>query len=119
VEVLCCHKDDLWEVLVGMDKQVSKLARGQEELGDRVVWVEQRGWSPDTWTVVEDESVADEEDKAEMDAMEEREGVLDEAEAWVQAHPMQAIIPVQKIYLFKVLNLGTVRVKVLCLLLVL
>jgi hypothetical protein len=89
MEELCCHKDDLWEVLVGMDKRVSELARGQEELGDRVVWVEQRGWSPDTWTVVEGESVAGEEDKAELDAMEEREEVLDEAEAWVRAHPMQ------------------------------
>jgi hypothetical protein len=72
-----------------MDERVSKLARGQEELGDRVVQVEQRGWSPDTWTMVEGELVAGEEDEAEVDAMEERDGVLDEAEAWVQAHPMQ------------------------------
>jgi hypothetical protein len=72
-----------------MDEQVSGLVRGQEELGDRVVQVEQRGWSPDTWTVVEGESVASEEAEAEVDAMEEREEVLDEAEAWVRAHPMQ------------------------------
>jgi hypothetical protein len=84
MEELCCYKDDLWEVLVGMDEWVSKLARGQEELGDRMVRVKQRNWSPDTWTMVEGE-----EDKAEVDAMEEREGVLDEAEAWVRAHPMQ------------------------------
>jgi hypothetical protein len=83
VEELCCYKDDLWEVLVGMDKRVSKLARVQEELGDRVVWVEQRGWSPDTWTVVEGELVVGEEDEAEVDVMEEKEGVLDEAEAWM------------------------------------
>jgi hypothetical protein len=83
VEELHCHKDDLWEVLVGMDKRVSELVRGQEELEDRVAWVEQRGWSPDTWTVVEDESVAGREDGAEVDAMEEREEVLDEAEALV------------------------------------
>jgi hypothetical protein len=89
VEELRCYKDDLWEVLVGMDEQVSKLAWGQEELGDRVVRVEQRGWSPDTWTVVEGTSVVGEEDEAEVDAMEEREEVLDEAEAWVRAHPMQ------------------------------
>jgi hypothetical protein len=43
VEELCHHKDDLREVLVGMDERVSKLARGQAELGDRVAWVEQRG----------------------------------------------------------------------------
>jgi hypothetical protein len=40
---LCHHKDDLWEVLVGMDERVSELARGQEELEGRVVQVEQRG----------------------------------------------------------------------------
>jgi hypothetical protein len=39
--------------------------------------------------VVEGESVAGEEEKAEVDAMEERDRVLDEAEAWVRAHPMQ------------------------------
>jgi hypothetical protein len=89
VEELRRHKDDLWEVLVGMDEWVSELARGQEELGDRVVQVEQRGWSPDTWTMVEGESVAGEEAKAEVDVMEEREEVLDEAEAWVHTHPMQ------------------------------
>jgi hypothetical protein len=83
VEELRRYKDDLWEVLVGMDEWVSELARGQEELGDRVVQVEQRGWSPDTWTVVKGDSVAGEEDEAEVDAMEERDEVLDEAEAWV------------------------------------
>jgi hypothetical protein len=60
VEELRHHKDDLWEVLVGIDEWVSELVRGQEELGDRVVQVEQRGWSPDTWTVVEGESVVGE-----------------------------------------------------------
>jgi hypothetical protein len=58
-------------------------------LGDRVVWVEQRGWSPNTWTVVEGELVVGQGDKAKIDVMEERVEVLDEAEAWVQAHPMQ------------------------------
>jgi hypothetical protein len=89
MEELCRHKDDLWEVLVRMDEWVSELARGQEELGDRVVRVEQRGWSPDTWTVMEGESVAGADDKDKVDAMEEREEDLDEAEAWVRAHPMQ------------------------------
>jgi hypothetical protein len=51
--------------------------------------VEQRGWSPDTWTVVEGTLVVGEEGEAEVDAMEEREEVLDEAEAWVRAYPMQ------------------------------
>jgi hypothetical protein len=89
VEELRCYKDDLWEVLVGMDEWVSELARGWEELEDRVVWVEQMGWSPNTWTMVEGELVAGGEDEAEVNAMEEREEVLDEAEAWVRAHPMQ------------------------------
>jgi hypothetical protein len=72
-----------------MDERVSELAWGQEELEDRVVQVEQRGWSPNTWTMVDGELVAGEEGEVEVDVMEEREEVLDEAEAWVQAHPMQ------------------------------
>jgi hypothetical protein len=52
-------------------------------LEDRVTWVEQRGWSPNTWTMVENELVAGREDRANVDVMEEREEVLDEAEAWV------------------------------------
>jgi hypothetical protein len=87
------HKDDLWEVLVGMDERVLELVRGWEELENRVAWVEQRGWSPDTWTVVGDELVAGREDGADVDAMEEREEILYEAEAWVQAHPMQEPSP--------------------------
>jgi hypothetical protein len=83
VEELHHHKDDLWEVLVGMDERVSELAQGWEELEDRVVWVEQRGWSPNTWTMVEGELVAGEEDEVKVDVMEEREVVLDEAEAWM------------------------------------
>jgi 8-oxo-dGTP pyrophosphatase MutT (NUDIX family) len=74
---------------VGMDERVSELAQGQEELEDRVVWVEQRGWSPNTWTMVGGKLVAGEEDEVEVDAMEEREEILDEVEAWVRAHPMQ------------------------------
>jgi hypothetical protein len=34
----------------------------------------------------EDKAVVGEEDEAMVDAMEERDGVQDEAEAWVQAH---------------------------------
>jgi hypothetical protein len=83
VEELCCHKDDLWEVLVEMDERVLTLVRGQEELEDRVARVKQRGWSPDTWTMVKDNLVAGGEDGIDVDAMEEREEVLDEAEAWV------------------------------------
>jgi hypothetical protein len=52
-------------------------------LEDRVTWVEQRGWSPDAWTVVDGDSVAGEEDGAEVGGMEEREEVLDEVAAWV------------------------------------
>jgi hypothetical protein len=39
--------------------------------------------------VVEDESVAGGEDGADVDVMEEREEIQDEAEAWAQAHLMQ------------------------------
>jgi hypothetical protein len=39
--------------------------------------------------VLEDELVAGEEGEAKVDAMEERDWVQDEAEAWVRAHPMQ------------------------------
>jgi hypothetical protein len=81
VEELHHHKDDLWEVLVGMDERVLELVRGQEELEDWVTRVEQRGWSPDTWTVVENESVAGGEDRADVDEMEEREEVMDKVGA--------------------------------------
>jgi hypothetical protein len=70
VEELHYYRDNLWEMFVGMDKRVSELVRGWEELEDRVAWVEQRGWSPDFWTVVGDKLVAGKEDGAEVDAME-------------------------------------------------